>query len=86
MDNYNYPCGADDRHAPWNQKDVTECDECCNQAEDELIQEVHGELWLCEACADLVKCHACKQWYDNEDVTHGVCCDCAEPELLEVKE
>ena len=78
MDNYNYPCGADDRHAPWNQKDVTECDECGNNAEDELIQEVHGELWLCESCAGLVICSKCCHFYYAADVNDGYCVDCGE--------
>ena len=87
MNMSNYPDGAEnDPNAPWNQKDVTECDECGNQAVDELIQEMHGQLWLCEACADLIKCHACKHWYYNEDVIGDVCVDCAESELREEKE
>ena len=80
MNMSNYPDGAEnDPNAPWNARDVTECDECGNQAEDELIQEVHGELWLCEACADLIKCTTCQQWYDVSDTTDGVCVDCEEP-------
>ena len=81
----NYPDGAEnDPRAPWNQKDVTECDECGGQAEDELVESYdrsEGEnRWLCESCADMVKCATCQHWYDVSDTTDGVCCDCEEAE------
>ena len=77
----NYPPGAEnDPRAPWNQKDVYECDKCGNNAEDELIEsydrEAMGDLWMCESCAGRTKCTTCKQWHYNEDTKDGVCFDC----------
>ena len=32
MDNYNYPMGADNEHAPWNEETLPDCPECgCDQ-------------------------------------------------------
>ena len=82
MDNYNYPCGADDRHAPWNQQDVTECDKCGEQPEDELVEsydrEAQRDLFKCEACAGQARCAKCSEWYDTGDMLDGVCVDCEE--------
>ena len=64
----------------------TECAECSGKAVVELVQEIRGEPWLCEACADLANCHACNHWYYNEDMIGDVCVYCAESELLEVNE
>ena len=86
----NYPDGAEhDPNAPWNARDVTECDECGGQAEDELVETYDRsegtDRWLCESCAELAQCNACQHWYSISDTIDGVCIDCAEPYLTESK-
>ena len=87
MDNYP-PGAANDPNAPYNQKDVTECDTCGNNAEDELVESYdrsEGETrWMCESCAGIVKCSTCHQWYPKEDTHDGVCVDCVDPDDLPV--
>ena len=80
---YGYPAGAEnDPRAPWNQRDVTECDTCQGNAEDELIEgceRVTGlQIWQCERCAGRERCNGCKAWHYREDLLDGVCLACGE--------
>jgi hypothetical protein len=84
----NYPDGAEhDPRAPWNQKGTNKCDECGNEADDELIEAYsasRGEnAFFCVRCAGREKCDRCKKWYHADDVnSYSICVDC-DPDAIE---